>query len=169
MPVNIRLLSMEPCVKMCCFGQPFNQQRYDKAINAAELVLDLENMPNGDSTEVATKGAALSGGQKARLTLARCFFSNRDVYLLDDVLSSTNKEVADSIFNKSIKNLLANKTVLLVTSNPEYLAQCDKVVFLANGAIHATGLHADLLQNDPTYKEFFETTNQGNFILKQHD
>jgi ATP-binding cassette subfamily C (CFTR/MRP) protein 4 len=76
-------------------------------------------MPSNDSTEVAERGAALSGGQKARLTLARCFYSNRDIYLLDEVLSSTNKAVADSIFSNLMKEMLANKTVLMVTSNPE--------------------------------------------------
>jgi ABC-type transport system involved in cytochrome bd biosynthesis fused ATPase/permease subunit len=76
-------------------------------------------MPYKDLTEVAERGASLSGGQKARLTLARCFFSNRDIYLLDDVLSSTNKAVADSIFKNSVKDLLSTKTVLMVTSNPE--------------------------------------------------
>lgn len=66
------------------------------------------------------------GGQKARLTLARCFFSNRDIYLLDDILNSTNKEVANSIFKRSVKDLLSNKTLLMVTSNPEVRLRVQK-------------------------------------------
>lgn len=65
----------------------------------------------------------MSGGQKARLTLARCFYSNRDIYLLDDILSSTNKAVADNIFNNLMTDMLSNKTVLMVTSNPEVVDQ----------------------------------------------
>lgn len=120
-------MSQKPCIisgtirDNIIFGQPPNQQRYDKAINAAELVHDLENMPNKDLTEVAERGSTLSGGQKARLSLARSFFSNRDIYLIDDVLSSTNKEVADNIFKKSVKDLLVNKTVVMITSKPEVI------------------------------------------------
>jgi ABC-type multidrug transport system fused ATPase/permease subunit len=120
-------VSQKPCIisgtirDNIIFGQPPNQQRYDKAINAAELVHDLENMPNKDLTEVAERGSTLSGGQKARLSLARSFFSNRDIYLIDDVLSSTNKEVADNIFKKSVKDLLVNKTVVMITSKPEVI------------------------------------------------
>lgn len=122
---TVAYASQHPCIiggtvrDNILFGQPSNAQRYEKAISAAELEHDLDKMPSRDSTEVAERGAALSGGQKARLTLARCFFSNREIYLLDDVLSSTNKAVADSIFKNSVKDLLSNKTVLMVTSNPE--------------------------------------------------
>ena len=55
--------------------------------------------------------------QKARVSLARCFYAQRDIYLLDDVLSAVNAEIADRIFTDAIGEWLANKTVLVVTTN----------------------------------------------------
>ncbi|KAI6191326.1 ABC transporter, ATP-binding protein [Aphelenchoides bicaudatus] len=163
---TVAYASQHPCVlggtirDNILFGQPMNTPRYEKAITSAELLQDLEKMPSNDSTEVAERGAALSGGQKARLTLARCFYSNRDIYLLDDVLSSTNKEVANSIFNNLMKDMLSNKTVLMVTSNPEYLAEFDRVVFMSNGSVQSVGTHSELLKTNDTYKAFFETKSR---------
>jgi ABC-type transport system involved in cytochrome bd biosynthesis fused ATPase/permease subunit len=147
-----------------------NSQRYDKAIQSAQLPHDLEKMPSNELSEVGERGAALSGGQKARLALARCFYSNRDIYLLDDVLSAVNKDIADQIFRKGVQDLLANKTVVMVTSNPEvgnfafgnfnrfqFLAEFDRVLFLTNGSINAVGKHSTLLETNPIYKDFFET------------
>jgi ABC-type multidrug transport system fused ATPase/permease subunit len=63
-------------------------------------------MPNGINTEIGEKGINLSGGQKARLSLARAVYSNSDLYVLDDPLSAVDSKVAKHIFQYVIKGML---------------------------------------------------------------
>lgn len=69
--------------------------------------------------KIGEHGATLSGGQKTRIAIARAFYSNRDVYLFDDIFASIDRSVADRIFEEGVKDLLVNRTVLLVTSNAD--------------------------------------------------
>jgi ATP-binding cassette subfamily C (CFTR/MRP) protein 4 len=63
-------------------------------------IKDFENLPYGDSTLVGDNGVILSGGQKARLSLARALYRDDDIYLLDDPLSAVDAEVARHIMEK---------------------------------------------------------------------
>ncbi len=68
------------------FGRTMNSQRYYKAISASQLSKELESMPENEMSMVGERGTTLSGGQKSRVALARAIHSNRDIYLLDDIL-----------------------------------------------------------------------------------
>ena len=93
------------------FGRPFEEEAYNKVIEACSLLTDLQIMPAGDKTEIGEKGINLSGGQKQRISLARSLYSNADIYLLDDPLSAVDSHVGKHIFDKVIgpKGLLRNK------------------------------------------------------------
>jgi ABC-type multidrug transport system fused ATPase/permease subunit len=67
-------------------------------IRICELERDLEILPNGDLTEIGEKGINLSGGQKARISLARAVYANKDIYLLDDPISALDAAVRKQIF-----------------------------------------------------------------------
>ena len=71
---------------------------YNKAISDSCLQSDLELFQNGDLTVVGERGSTLSGGQKARLTLARALYANGDIYLLDDPISAVDSKVAKEIY-----------------------------------------------------------------------
>jgi ATP-binding cassette subfamily C (CFTR/MRP) protein 1 len=73
------------------FGHHFDPEFYERTIKACALVEDLAVLPDGDRTEVGEKGISLSGGQKARLQLARAVYARADVYLLDDILSAVDQ------------------------------------------------------------------------------
>ena len=81
----------------------------------------------------------LSGGQKARLALARAIYSDADIYLLDDPISAVDAKVAKDIFEKCILLLAQEKTVILVTHQISYLYHCSEVIILDDGAIVAKG------------------------------
>ncbi|CAD5234455.1 unnamed protein product [Bursaphelenchus xylophilus] len=138
------------------FGLPLNSQRYSKVINAANLTKDLEKLPYNEKSEVGERGSKLSGGQKCRLALARALYANRDIYLLDDIFSSINKEVGQRIFEQGIKDFLGNKTVFVVTSDSRFLSECDSVIFFKNGTIHGNGTHSELMENHEEYAAFFK-------------
>lgn len=70
------------------FGQSYERQRYQKVIKACALVRDFKQFPQGDQTVVGERGSSLSGGQKARINLARALYRQSDIYLLDDPLSA---------------------------------------------------------------------------------
>ncbi|XP_035824676.1 multidrug resistance-associated protein 4 isoform X2 [Aplysia californica] len=126
------------------FGHQFNRTRYQRVIEACGLTHDLELMPKGDMTYVGEHGLRLSGGQKARISLARCVYHDADVFLLDDPLSAVDTTVGAHIFKRCILDLLRNKTVILVTHQIHYLKQADRIVVLRDGSIHDVGTYDEL-------------------------
>jgi ABC-type multidrug transport system ATPase subunit len=96
-------------------------------------------LPAGDLTEIGEKGINLSGGQKARISLARAVYQDADVYLLDDPLSAVDVHVSKHLFEECIQGYLAHKTRILVTHQIQYLPLCDRTVYLENSKIVADG------------------------------
>ena len=84
------------------FGRVYEQAFYDKVISACALLADFDSLPAGDLTEIGEKGINLSGGQKQRISLARCVYSNADVYLFDDPLSAVDYNVGKHIFDSVV-------------------------------------------------------------------
>lgn len=70
------------------FGEPFDEERYDQVLFACALNHDLDNLEDGDLTEIGVRGVTLSGGQKARLAVARALYSKAAVCLFDDPLAA---------------------------------------------------------------------------------
>lgn len=84
-------------------------------IEASCLVSDMLQFTNGKDTIIGERGINVSGGQKARISLARAIYQDADIYLLDDPLSAVDPEVANKIFEDAIQGALKNKCVILVT------------------------------------------------------
>ncbi|KAG2823203.1 Canalicular multispecific organic anion transporter 2 [Phytophthora cactorum] len=103
------------------FGLLYDRKKYEKVLDACALTADLASLPAGDSTEIGERGINLSGGQKARIALARACYSDASVYLLDSPLSAVDAIVQNEIFQKCMLGLLKNKTIILVTHNPEII------------------------------------------------
>lgn len=108
------------------------------------LESDLKIFPSGDQTEIGERGITVSGGQKARLSLARAVYSRADIYLMDDPISAVDAKVARRIYNQVIKGVLKDRTVLLVSHQVHYMAGCDKVIIMDNGAIASMGTPVEL-------------------------
>ncbi|KAF0732485.1 hypothetical protein Ae201684_010474 [Aphanomyces euteiches] len=119
------------------FGKPYDRTKYDKVIDACALAKDMASFPAGDRTEIGAKGLNLSGGQKARVSLARACYSDADVFILDSPLSAVDAIVSSEIFRKCFQGLLHHKTVLLVTHNPEIIASPEvaKAYLIQDGQI----------------------------------
>lgn len=112
------------------FGQAKEQGRYESVIKVCSLERDLEILPYGDNTIVGERGVSLSGGQKARVNLARALYYEADIYLLDDPLSAVDVPVARDIFRDAIQGFLKGKSVILATHQLQFLRQATRVLLL---------------------------------------
>ncbi|KAG1680445.1 Multidrug resistance-associated protein 4 [Nymphon striatum] len=87
------------------FGSKYDKEKYQNVINTCCLCKDINDMPNGDETLVGERGIRLSGGQRARISLARALYYDADIYLLDDPLSAVDAEVGNSLYSQVLKPL----------------------------------------------------------------
>ncbi|KAF9013113.1 multidrug resistance-associated ABC transporter [Cyathus striatus] len=100
------------------FGSSFDEDRYNKVIHQCALKQDIELFEAGDQTEVGERGLTLSGGQKARVTLARAIYSSAEIILLDDVLAALDAHTSKWIVEECLLgDIVKGRTVLLVTHN----------------------------------------------------
>ncbi|PFX23000.1 Multidrug resistance-associated protein 4 [Stylophora pistillata] len=141
------------------FGQPYEEFRYERIIDVCALKEDFQRLPDGDQTVVGEHGEVLSGGQQARVSLARAVYADGDFYLLDDPLSAVDFKVGQHIFNKCIKNLLADKIVLLTSHQQQHMENADDVIVLYKGRVLEKGRFVELHEKgvisatvDPLYK-----------------
>ena len=120
------------------FGRPFDSARYEQVLHACALTADIEQLPGGDGCEIGERGINLSGGQKARVALARACYQEADIYLLDDVLSAVDAHVGVHLVQHCIKGLLRGRgaTVLMATHQTHFLAECDLCVLLREMRVH---------------------------------
>ncbi|KAJ7770817.1 hypothetical protein DFH07DRAFT_1057900 [Mycena maculata] len=138
------------------FGAEFDAERYKKVIYQCALERDLELFEAGDATEVGEKGLTLSGGQKARITLARAIYADASIVLLDDILAALDVHTAKWIIDKCLRgDLIKGRTVILVTHNVA-LAQpvAHYVVSMGlDGHVHSHGSIAEALATDEVLAE----------------
>jgi len=124
-------------------NEPFEEDRYGLVVRACCLDVDLLGFgETGDLTVVGEKGGNLSGGQKARIALARALYADTDIYLLDDPLAAVDQEVARRIYDRCIgpNGFLRQKTRLLVTHQTHFLSEsAHKIIFLKDGQIDPNG------------------------------
>ncbi|CAB4020209.1 multidrug resistance-associated 5 isoform X1, partial [Paramuricea clavata] len=142
------------------FGKAFKPRRYKEVITACSLNQDLHIFPHGDQTEVGERGINLSGGQKQRISLARAVYADKDIYLLDDPLSAVDSHVGQHIFDSCIKGALADKTIIFVTHQLQYLNHCDNVILLKDGRIAEMGQYETLIQDEKDFSVLINNYHQ---------
>ncbi|KAF9285512.1 hypothetical protein BGZ68_003791 [Mortierella alpina] len=129
------------------FGNAYDPVYYQKTIDACCLQQDFDMLPSTDMTEIGERGINLSGGQKARISLARAVYARADIYLFDDPLSAVDAHVGRTIFDKVVgpNGLLAGKARVFVTHQIQYLAQSTTIMMLREGKVVEQGNFEDLM------------------------
>lgn len=138
------------------FGTPYDEERYKAVLHQCALEKDLELFSGGDQTELGEKGLNASGGQKARVSLARAVYSMANIVLLDDVLSALDVHTSRHIVEECFKgDLLRGRTVILVTHHVSMVSPvADFVVHLGMGGnIVSQGACDEVLMSDIELKE----------------
>ncbi|XP_059049022.1 ATP-binding cassette subfamily C member 4-like [Achroia grisella] len=141
------------------FGLPYDSARYKKVVTACALLRDFEQLPSGDGTLVGERGASLSGGQRARIGLARACYRQADIYLLDDPLSAVDTHVGKHLVSECVTGLLRHSTRILVTHQLHHLKTADKVVILHNGEIETQGSFEEVSRS-PLFAELLQEEEQ---------
>ena len=146
------------------FGRPFDKLRYSKVLDACCLLQDLEQIGSRrDMTEIGERGVTLSGGQKARVSLARTVYGQPDVAILDDPLSALDAATGKSVFVKLLKStdhdLFGNSAVVLVTHAAHFLRHFDQLMILVDGQPAFSGKWNDLSDREQQNHASSDTIN----------
>ncbi|KAJ1747331.1 Canalicular multispecific organic anion transporter 1 [Coemansia sp. RSA 989] len=119
------------------FGRPYDREYFRKVVHACALTADIAQWPDGDLTVIGDRGVNISGGQRARLALARTLYSRADIYVLDDPLSAVDAHVKRHILDHVILDtgLLAGKLRIMSTHADHILPLASQVVSIADGIV----------------------------------
>ena len=140
------------------FYDEYDKEKYNQVIKACQLDKDFENLKHGDQTEIGSTGNNISGGQRARIALARAIYKDADIYLFDDPISSVDTYISMKIFHQAIVNLLKNKTRIFVTHDTRNLKYSSKIIVMNQFKIEFDG----------NYEEF-SGKEAYNDIVKEND
>ncbi|KAG0276411.1 hypothetical protein BGZ95_007580 [Linnemannia exigua] len=130
------------------FDTPFDEERYHRVVKACSLEADLKLFPFGDMTEIGERGVNLSGGQKARLSLARSVYFNAGTVIMDDPLSAVDAHVGKRLWEDCVLTELKGRTRIIATHQLHVLPDVDYVICLKNGRIAEEGAYKDLIAQD---------------------
>lgn len=114
---------------------------------------DLKNFPEGLKTHIGERGLNISGGQKQRLHLARLFFEENPLFLLDDPFSAVDTSTEQHLINALVSLKKSDMGFLVITQRYEFLQHCDRIIFLDDGVIEFDGSYEELIKIDK-YKAF---------------
>ncbi|XP_034488877.1 multidrug resistance-associated protein 4-like [Drosophila innubila] len=142
------------------FGEQYDRKRYKEVTQCCALTTDFQQLSNGDKTIVGERGASLSGGQRARISLARAVYKPASIYLLDDPLSAVDAHVGRHLFDEVIgpRGRLAQQkaTRVLVTHQVHFLSEADWIVIVDQGRILRQGTYQDLINSELDFAKLLE-------------
>ncbi|CAM1332829.1 ABCC4 (predicted) [Pycnogonum litorale] len=134
-------------VKNITFGKKFDQKKFDEIIMVCALNQDVKALPNGYYTSVGERGTKLSGGQRARVSLARALYQDATIYILDDPLSAVDANVGRHIHQECFNKYLKNKMRILVTTQLQYVQDSGMIIFMEEGIVKFHGTCSEALKD----------------------
>ncbi|KAG0270358.1 hypothetical protein DFQ27_008373 [Actinomortierella ambigua] len=130
------------------FRQPLDPVKYQRIVTACCMEKDLAMFPDGDQTEIGERGVNLSGGQKARLSLARSVYFDADMVVMDDPLSAVDAHVGKHLWHRCVLGELRGRTRVIATHQLHVLPDVDYIVCMKDGKIDQQGTYNQLMNDD---------------------
>ena len=126
-----------------------------EAARIANVDKFVQQKPSKYHTIIGDRGAALSGGEKQRISIARAIVNEPEILLLDEATSSLDVKNELELLNE-LEIIFKDKTVIIITHKYKFLTKVDKIILFESGKINAIGGHQELLLKSKLYKELFE-------------
>lgn len=123
----------------------------------------IKGLPNGYETIVGKGGANLSGGEKQRIAIARCFLKNSPIVLLDEATAYSDPD-NESVIQQSIDKLIKDKTVIMVAHRLSTIVNANKIIVVDNGEVIEEGTHKQLLELNGRYKKMWDVYTESKEI-----
>ena len=140
-----------------------NSAKFWKVIETCQLSDDLKLFPANEYSEVSPGGSNLSGGQKARICLARAVYNDADIYILDDPISSVDPIVFNNIYGALLLNYLKNKTRIVLQHDQNFIQHMEYIYYINEGKIVFSGTYNEFI-NTKWYKKM--TSKESSHIEK---
>ncbi|MDC3313304.1 lipid A export permease/ATP-binding protein MsbA [Gammaproteobacteria bacterium] len=115
----------------------------------------IESLPEGFESEIGDDGVLLSGGQRQRLAIARAFYKNSPIIILDEATSSLDTE-SELIVQEALEKLITNRTTIVIAHRLSTIENASRIIVLDNGVISETGTHSELLDNKGIYQSLYK-------------
>ena len=148
------------------FYNELDLERYKKVLQICQLISDLSQLPGGELTEISSNGQNISGGQKARISLARAIYKDADIYLFDDPISSVDPINSERIFKSVLLDYLKDKTRISIKHEMRNIELFSKIIYLKNGKIMFCGSYQELIQSNIYQILLNEYTDQSDLDKK---
>lgn len=149
------------------FFKGYNEKLYLQTLHACCLQEDIKTFPDYDLTEIGERGVNLSGGQKARICLARALYSEADLYLLDDPISALDTNVGKEIFERVIQGFLKDKTVILATHQIQFMKDVDYIYLFDSNKIMKEGTFPEFKEELSSYFENKDDGDEKDEIIEE--
>ena len=127
-----------------------DEEKFEDSIVFSDIKKDLDIFVDKENNEIAENGATISGGQKQRISLARAFYKDSPILVLDDVVSAVDLKTEQNIL-KNLKTARKDKTTIIVASRVSTVMNADKVIVLNKGKLEAFDTPKNLLKNSETF------------------
>ena len=150
------------------YGRPnASDEEIRKASKEANALEFIEKLPHGFDTLVGERGIKLSGGQRQRVAIARAILADAPILVLDEATSALDSE-SEKLVQDALKNLMRNRTSIVVAHRLSTVAALDRIVVLSDGRIAEEGTHADLIEQDGEYAKLWNRQT-GSFLEADED
>ena len=130
-------------------------EKLKESANQAGCTEFIESLPEGFESEIGDDGVLLSGGQRQRLAIARAFYKDSPIIILDEATSSLDTE-SELIVQEALEKLITNRTTIVIAHRLSTIENASRIIVLDNGVISETGTHAELLNNDGIYQSLYK-------------
>ncbi|GBG31313.1 ABC transporter, putative [Hondaea fermentalgiana] len=141
-------------------GRPFDQLRFDRALFASGLQADIPGLPGGIYTEIGERGTTLSGGQQARMAVARSLYAEPTLLCFDDILAAVDAKMCAHMFEHAILRQVQdqNRACVVAMNQLALLPRVSRILYISNGTVSAIGTYDELLESSAAFADFVECT-----------